>query len=86
MDYRNAVKWYQWDPTKWFIYLMHLLGQATDLHVFSDNEVRKAALSMKLKKLKSEQHDVIAWPKTASELPVVTWDTCEFPSKSRNIH
>lgn len=19
MDYRNAIKWYQFDPTKWFI-------------------------------------------------------------------
>ena len=26
MDYRNAVKWYQYDPTKWFIRVMQQLG------------------------------------------------------------
>ncbi|KAE9393879.1 delta 9-fatty acid desaturase [Gymnopus androsaceus JB14] len=39
MDYRNAIKWYQYDPTK----------------VFPDNEVRKGQLTMELKKLRATQ-------------------------------
>ncbi|CAD6963739.1 unnamed protein product, partial [Tilletia controversa] len=45
MDYRNATKWYQSDPTKWSIATMSFLGLASHLHVFPDNEVRKGRLS-----------------------------------------
>ena len=30
-DYRNAVKWWQWDPTKWSIWTLSKLGLAKDL-------------------------------------------------------
>ena len=33
MDYRNAIKWYQYDPTKWFIYGCQKLGLASHLKV-----------------------------------------------------
>lgn len=33
MDYRNAIKWYQYDPTKWFIATCQKLGLASHLRV-----------------------------------------------------
>ena len=30
-DYRNGVRWYHWDPTKWCIYLLSLVGLTWDL-------------------------------------------------------
>ncbi len=30
-DYRNAIRWWQWDPTKWLIRGLWLLGLAKDL-------------------------------------------------------
>jgi stearoyl-CoA desaturase (Delta-9 desaturase) len=30
-DYRNGIRWYDWDPTKWCIYLMSKVGLAWDL-------------------------------------------------------
>jgi stearoyl-CoA desaturase (delta-9 desaturase) len=33
MDYRNAIKWYQYDPTKWFIWSCGQLGLASQLKV-----------------------------------------------------
>jgi stearoyl-CoA desaturase (Delta-9 desaturase) len=30
-DFRHGHKWYHWEPTKWFIQAMGLLGQARDL-------------------------------------------------------
>jgi stearoyl-CoA desaturase (delta-9 desaturase) len=33
MDYRNATKWYQYDPTKWFIRVCQKLGLASHLKV-----------------------------------------------------
>ena len=76
MDYRNAIKWYQYDPTKWFIYTCHLLGFASHLRLFPDNEIKKGELSMHLKKLKRTQ-DSLHWPAPATDLPVVEWETCE---------
>lgn len=33
MDYRNAIKWYQYDPTKWFIWTCKQLRLASHLKV-----------------------------------------------------
>lgn len=33
MDYRNAIRWYQYDPTKWFIKVCSMLGLASHLKV-----------------------------------------------------
>jgi stearoyl-CoA desaturase (Delta-9 desaturase) len=35
MDYRNAIKWHQYDPTKWFIWTMERIGLAHQLKVCS---------------------------------------------------
>ena len=75
MDYRNAVKWYQYDPTKWFIATMARLGLAKDLRVFPDNEIRKGELTMSLKRLKRVQ-DGLVWPRKSTELPIIDWKTC----------
>ncbi|MFT5208211.1 MAG: stearoyl-CoA desaturase (delta-9 desaturase) [Candidatus Omnitrophota bacterium] len=31
-DYRNGVKWYHWDPTKWLIFFYSRFGLTTDLN------------------------------------------------------
>lgn len=77
MDYRNAVKWYQYDPTKWFIWCMHTLGLASHLKTFPSNEIRKGQLTMELKKLRDVQ-DGISWPRDNSKLPVISYESCEY--------
>ena len=84
MDYRNAYLWYQWDPTKWFIAICNALGLASNLRVFPSNEITKGALAMKLKGLKQVQ-DSVSWPKPSEELPIVTWETCEFVRRTFSI-
>jgi stearoyl-CoA desaturase (Delta-9 desaturase) len=76
MDYRNAFKWYQYDPTKWFIAACSYVGLASQLRQFPSNEIEKGALSMKLKQLKEIQ-DNLHWPPPPEELPIVTWESCE---------
>lgn len=76
MDYRNAVRWYQYDPTKWFIALSKVIGLASHLHTFPENEIVKGSLSMQLKQLKTIQ-DNLKWPRESRQLPVVEWETCE---------
>lgn len=81
MDYRNAIKWYQYDPTKWFIWTCKQIGLASHLKKFPDNEVKKGVLTMQLKKLRETQ-DKLAWPSDNNDLPVVSWESCTFPSFS----
>lgn len=82
MDYRSAFKWYQYDPTKWFIAACYYIGLASHLRVFPTNEIEKGALTMKLKQLKDVQ-DSLVWPLPADSLPVVTWNAFQEESKSR---
>lgn len=46
IDYRNGIRWYQWDPTKWTIRLLSILGLAKKLRTISDHEILKAKLKM----------------------------------------
>ncbi|KAF8914806.1 delta-9 CoA desaturase [Mucidula mucida] len=81
MDYRNAILWYQFDPTKWFIATCKFFGLASHLRTFSGNEIAKGALTMKLKDLKRVQETII-WPTPEEKLPVVTWQTFQEESKT----
>lgn len=44
IDYRNGIKWYQWDPTKWVIRSLSFVGLATKLRQISNTEILKARL------------------------------------------
>ena len=50
-DYRNGVKWYQFDPTKWLIFAMAGLGLARGLRTVPDPVIRRARLAMEEKTL-----------------------------------
>ena len=52
-DYRNGVKWYQWDPTKWFIRFCAWLGLASHLHRIPQHKIVKMQLEMDEKRAKS---------------------------------
>ena len=41
-DYRNGVRWYHWDPSKWCIYLLSKLGLTWDLRKASDQRIAEA--------------------------------------------
>ncbi|KAL0958430.1 hypothetical protein HGRIS_000572 [Hohenbuehelia grisea] len=84
MDYRNAIKWYQYDPTKWFIWTMQKLRLASHLKVFPDNEVKKGQLTMQLKRLRQTQEN-LAWPQDSNDLPVVDWDSFQEQSTKRPL-
>ncbi|KAI0728866.1 delta9-fatty acid desaturase [Fomitopsis betulina] len=74
MDYRNAIKWYQYDPTKWFIWVCYKVGLASHLKTFPDNEVKKGELTMQLKRLRETQERLKFAP-DANELPVISWES-----------
>jgi len=41
-DYRNGIKWYHWDPTKWFIWLLSKAGLTWDLKKTPPHLIRNA--------------------------------------------
>ncbi|KAJ1987282.1 stearoyl-CoA 9-desaturase [Dimargaris cristalligena] len=70
-DYRNAIKFYQYDPTKWLILVLSYLGLAYNLRTFPENEIRKGALMIKEKRL-NEIKATIKYGPPADKLPQYT--------------
>ncbi|EED31510.1 acyl-CoA desaturase [gamma proteobacterium NOR5-3] len=49
-DYRNGIRWYQWDPTKWMIAGLEKLGLASSLQRVPDFRIQRALLDMQFKR------------------------------------
>lgn len=79
-DYRNALKWYQYDPTKVVIYLTSKLGLAYNLKRFSQNAIDQCVLQQKQKQL-DRARSQLNWGPQLSDLPV--WDKQEFFEKAK---
>jgi stearoyl-CoA desaturase (Delta-9 desaturase) len=75
-DYRNAIKFYQYDPTKWLIRFLSYFGLTRHLKKFPDNEIKKGMILMEQKKL-DERKFLIQWGKEISKLPVFTFEECK---------
>ncbi|MCB0404390.1 MAG: fatty acid desaturase [Bdellovibrionales bacterium] len=52
-DYRNGVRWWQWDPTKWWIQSLAFLGLAYRLKRVSSWEILRARMAQQQKQLLS---------------------------------
>ena len=49
-DYRNGIKWYQFDPTKWFIKTASLLGITKNLRTVPEERIEQAKVQMQLQR------------------------------------
>ncbi|MEM6581923.1 MAG: fatty acid desaturase [Pseudomonadota bacterium] len=43
-DYRNGIRWWHWDPTKWMIHVCSKVGLARNLRRVSDFKIQRAIL------------------------------------------
>ncbi|KAG2021825.1 hypothetical protein GB937_004373 [Aspergillus fischeri] len=82
-DYRNAIQWWQYDPTKWMIWIWKQLGLAYDLKQFRYNEIEKGRLQQLQKKV-DQKRATLDWGIPLEQLPVIDWD--EFATKSRSTN
>ncbi|CAI6090028.1 hypothetical protein V2G26_006482 [Clonostachys chloroleuca] len=80
-DYRNAIEWWQWDPTKWSITLWKWLGLAYDLKQFRANEIEKGRVQQLQKKL-DQKRATLNWGTPLEQLPVIGWD--DFVEEAKN--
>lgn len=72
-DYRNAIKWYQYDPTKWAIIFWQAVGLASHLQMFPNNEIEMGR-SQQLQKSVNRHRAQLRWGVPVEDLPVITWD------------
>jgi stearoyl-CoA desaturase (delta-9 desaturase) len=49
-DYRNGVRWWQWDPTKWLVASMQFLGMARRLKRTPAFQIQRALLAMQFQR------------------------------------
>jgi len=49
-DYRNGIRWWDFDPTKWLIKSGYYIGLTSKLRITPEDKIEKAKLSMVLKK------------------------------------
>jgi stearoyl-CoA desaturase (Delta-9 desaturase) len=66
-DYRNGVRWYQFDPTKWTIWTLSKLGLASNLRRHSLPAIRKRLL-VEDRKLLLNALDTGAWAARRDEI------------------
>ena len=79
-DYRNAIIWYQYDPTKWLIFALSRIRiplfmppLAYNLKTFRDNEIEKGRVQQ-LQKAVDRRRAKLDWGVPLARLPVVDWD------------
>jgi stearoyl-CoA desaturase (delta-9 desaturase) len=53
-DYRNGVRWWQWDPSKWFINAMHWCGLAKNLKRMPWFKIQRARLDAQFRRAKRQ--------------------------------
>src|SRR6056297_4314492 len=53
-DYRNGVRWWQWDPTKWMIKLCACLGLASNLNRIPNFKIQRAILDTQFQRARRE--------------------------------
>lgn len=72
----NAIIWYQYDPTKWLIYVMSripLVPLTYNLKTFRSNEIEKGRLQQQQKAV-DRKRAKLDWGVPLSQLPVMSWD------------
>jgi stearoyl-CoA desaturase (delta-9 desaturase) len=56
-DYRNGVRWWQWDPTKWTIWILEKLGLVRGLRRVGDEKMLMAQLTETTRRVQERLHD-----------------------------
>jgi len=72
-DYRNGIRYYDYDPTKWLIRGLAIFGLTYNLKEFPANEIAKGKLLMQQKTLDLERAKLM-YPADTKSLPLWTWD------------
>ncbi|HKO54354.1 MAG TPA: fatty acid desaturase [Thermoanaerobaculia bacterium] len=53
-DFRNGIRWYHWDPAKWFIRALRWAGLASDLRVTAPPQIEQARMRAALQVIETK--------------------------------
>jgi stearoyl-CoA desaturase (delta-9 desaturase) len=81
-DYRNTIRFFQYDPTKWLIWLLSFTPLAYNLKRFPMNEISKGQVMMKQKEI-NKIMKTIDWGVPLSDLPFYTLEEFEYQVKEK---
>jgi stearoyl-CoA desaturase (delta-9 desaturase) len=56
-DYRNGIRWWQWDPTKWMISACSRVGLASDLKRVPDFKIQRAILDTQFERARRKMEE-----------------------------
>lgn len=73
-DYRNGIRWYHYDPTKWLVRTLSYVGLCSNLIRFPNNEIRKAEFQVRQQEL-DQVKQTINWGRDVNSLSRVDWPT-----------
>lgn len=54
VDFRNGIRWYHWDPAKWFIAALRAVGLASDLRAATPPQIERARMDAELRALEPQ--------------------------------
>nr|BAE94741.1 omega9 fatty acid desaturase [Mortierella alpina] len=80
-DYRSAIRFYQYDPTKWLIATCAFFGFASHLKTFPENEIRKGKLQMIEKKV-LDKKTKLQWGTPIADLPILSFEDFQHACKN----
>jgi len=70
-DYRNGIRYYHYDPTKWLVKFLSLFGLTYNLRMMEKGEIEKAKLQMQQRAIDKESASLYGPEKPC---PHLTWD------------
>lgn len=73
-EYRNGIQWYHYDPTKWMIKGLSLVGLCSGLTTMPENEISKARVQVRQQQL-DKIKATIDWGQDISKLSAMSWST-----------
>ncbi|CAO3572769.1 unnamed protein product [Mortierella alpina] len=80
-DYRSAIRFYQYDPTKWLIATCAFFGFASHLKTFPENEIKKGKLQM-IEKEVLEKKTKLQWGTPIADLPILSFEDFQHACKN----
>lgn len=81
MDYRNGYEWYSFDPTKWTIRLLQLLGQVNNLKIANQGTIDKSYIQQQ-QRLLDDIRSQLNWGIPIEKLPLFSVE--EFKRLANN--
>jgi stearoyl-CoA desaturase (delta-9 desaturase) len=81
-DYRNGIRFFHWDPTKWTIRAWSFVGLAFNLTRAPQNEISREQIEMSVRRLQREMKKSVDCGPDPASLPVWTWDEISAKCKT----